>query len=137
MAAAVAIAVQQGQGNPPQLDGVGDSQALEDARRARLEVARWVRRDIEERNDETMSRAGIFGQAGRLPPEMRELYGELRRSAEARGEAETGWVNAENDALWPVEDPQAVEPLDEWLGEPTISENLTMASSSEDGGASL
>lgn len=65
--------------------------------------------------DEIMSRAVILGRASDpLPRQVRVVLDEQRRRREESGGAEEGWVNADEDHLWPVE--QASSELgDDWI----------------------
>lgn len=65
--------------------------------------------------DEIMSRAVILGQASdSLPLQVQAVLDEQRRKREVRGDAEEGWVNADEDHLWPI--PRACSDLeDDWI----------------------
>lgn len=65
--------------------------------------------------DEIMSRAVILGRASDpLPRQVRVVLDEQRRRREDGGDAEDGWVNADEDHLWPV-DLASSELEDDWI----------------------
>lgn len=104
MFAAEATLQQQRQGKIPQLDGVHDSESL-DAVQTAEELAQI---EADERDAEAMSQPVVLGRAGEtlLLPEMREMFDARRISLEDSGLAEAGYVNAEEDYLWPLEGTQ-------------------------------
>lgn len=65
--------------------------------------------------DEIMSRAVILGRASDpLPRQVRVVLDEQRRRREDGGDAEEGWVNADEEHLWPVERASS-ELEDDWI----------------------
>lgn len=53
--------------------------------------------------DEVMSRAVIFGRASdSLPHQVQAVLDEQQRRREDRSGTEEGWINADEDHLWPI-----------------------------------